>query len=154
LLLPLLRWVARFRPPLTVVRESGPSHLDSGLNRARRMVSEDSFHRVAALAATVHGLAKSQHGDVVRFRQTSAPQDRYCVLESREVLAFVPTSRKRSKKGTTRSLISERSLTSQYQPPLPALRMLPQPNVSRNSSRGARSFWETLKAAESFHLLP
>ena len=43
-------------------------------------------------------------------------------------------------------------MTSQYQPPLPALRIVPQPSVARNRSRGTRSFCETLKAAESFQL--
>ena len=54
------------------------------------MVSEDSLHRVAALATTVHRLAKSQHGDVVRIRQGSAQQDANGFLEACEILGLGP----------------------------------------------------------------
>ncbi len=50
-------------------------------------------------------------------------------------------------------LMSESLLTSQYQPLFPALRIDPQPSVSMNISSGARSFCETLKAAEIFHFV-
>src|SRR6266511_3339121 len=57
------------------------------------MVSEDSLHRVAALAAAVHRLSKSQNGDVARIRQASTLQDRYGVPEAREVLGLGPDER-------------------------------------------------------------
>src|SRR5947209_11858396 len=64
--------------------------------------------------------------------------------------AFAPTSGNRWKKGTIIDRISERQLTSQYQPLFPAFRKVPHDRVSRNRSSGARSVCETLKAAESF----
>ena len=71
------------------------------------------------------------------------------LLQRAKSSALHPTSGKRTKNGTTTSTRSRRRLTSQYQPPLPAFRILPTPRVSRNTSSGARSCCETLKAAES-----
>jgi len=67
--------------------------------------------------------------------------------------AFHPTRGNSRKNGMIRDRISERRLTSQYQPPSPAFRIVPHASVSRNRSSGARSVCDTLKAAESLQLL-
>ncbi len=54
--------------------------------RARRIVSEDSLCRVAALAATVHLLPKKQNLSVIRIRHEVLREQVYCLRKQLEVM--------------------------------------------------------------------
>jgi hypothetical protein len=118
------------------------------------MVSEDSLHRVAALAAAVHRLAKSQYCDIVRVRQASARQDRHRVPEALEVLGLGSNESEPLEEWHDAAADLAEVVDLPVPTAIAGFLIVPQPNVSRKSSNGALSFWETLKAAESFHLLP
>ena len=84
------------------------------------------------------------------------------LLNRSKSFAFWPTSGNRSKKGTIRLAISERRLTSQYQPSFPALRIDPQaerlleqiersPIVLRDVEGGGESPLPTAAASSAAH---
>lgn len=155
LLLRGAEWLTHFWPALTVAREIGLSHLSLPFDgRARRIVSEDSFHRVAPFAAAVHALSQGQETSEVGFAHGALRQHADGVPEAREVTRLRTDERKPLEEGNDRSLDVGSRLTSQYQPPFPARRIVPQPSVRMKSSRGSGSFCETLKAAEIFHFRP
>ena len=116
--------------------------------RARRIVSEDFIHPIAPLSASIHPLTQSENRGVCLVVGRPDGEQEHGAPPQPIVLRLPPDDRKPIENGTTRVLSSERRFTSQYQPPLPARRIVPQASVPRKRSSGSRSCCETLNAAE------
>ncbi len=84
---------------------------------------------MASLPTAVHPFPESKNLVVVLIAQTDRRAEQAnCVLPKPDShFAFAPTTGNRSKNGTIRLARSESRLTSQYQPPFPACRSVPQP---------------------------
>ena len=66
-----LGWI----PALMVAHEIGLSHPSSSIWRVRRIVSEDSLHRVSPLPTVVHPLPEVQHLQVAGLLKRRSTED-------------------------------------------------------------------------------
>ena len=82
---------------------------------------------------------------VVRFAQGALTQQADSLPIQLEVLRLLADEREALEEGDDAALQIVEAIDL---PPLPAMRIVPQPSVSRNRSSGARSCCDTLKAAE------
>src|ERR1700730_14436349 len=109
-----------------VAHEIGLSHLPSQVDwGARRIVSEDSLCRVAALATTIHLLPQEQDLSVVRVRHELLIEQLRRLGEQLEIMRLRSHELEAMEERDDLRSDVERRFTSQYQPPFPALRIDP-----------------------------
>jgi hypothetical protein len=121
-------------------------------HQARRIVSEDSIHSIASLSATIHPFPESQNLAVVSVAHYVRGKEHDSLSPQPVVLCLLSQHGKAVKEWHN----SAGEITKAVDLPIPAVVATPSQRTAAEPCPeivpGARSCWETLKAAESLKL--